>query len=318
MSLAYPVNCSVGGCASVTLVDAPTLATHHTAAHATIPIADYQQQLAKGKAPVPGAPPRADQAPLETAFARFGLTETRFRSVKEHETTSGGFYGPADIAAMGTHLADVLGYQVHMERLVLDLLILILEHRGTEDVESLGGFELYANDESQHQFWSWEKFKTQVGPFFKNRGQKFTFRRFIPGLEPVFWQLWIDPGVEALRPLREEGTPASREWRLTDGGAVEPYVIVPGLFNSHLTEAEWEIRRLSRSAVNLDKEKGSMQVYSGISNAREVDEAADMERAAKLAAKRARLIQAAGATGSQAASWARRMDEQSKLNELKL
>jgi hypothetical protein len=265
--------------------------------HSSVTAATYRASVAASGSGVPKSMGKAKQAPVATAMARFGFTKARFQAVGEHDTTSGGFYGPKEIAALMEYLGELLGFAVHGERLILDLLVLILNHKATDDVKDLGGFDIYANDESSHEFCTWESFKQKCIPFFRDRGQKFTFRKFIPGLNSVFRELWLDVDVRALDLIRNEGTQASREFRMPDGSPVAAYVLVPGLFDNYLSNEEWEMRRIARAAVNLDKGGTEVQVYSGVNKADEVDDAVESEKRSKELARRRKLWMGASGPG---------------------
>jgi hypothetical protein len=259
----YPVVCSSGHPDPVTITDDSSLISHHTSEHATVPIGDYRASLSStSAAPAGNLPP--PRPPLPTSIlGRFGLLMTGFTDVQPNELNSGGLLTPTQVADFFIALGEEAeGISVNQYHFLLDLFILILHHAATDDVGNLGGTTLRDNITGRAVYRTWVQVQGLGSRFFAPLNLSFTFRRLSRSLDSLFWALWTNPEVKALDDLRQNGTPRSRLFKTKDHSPVAPYVVVPGLFDAHLTPEEVNIRRIYNKVVNLDKTGGGVS-YTG-------------------------------------------------------
>lgn len=298
MGLNYPLQCQL--CTPpVDLTDDAATVSHHTSEHSSLKITDFRAQLVAVQKQTPQPPKVRTRAHLSN-LARFGLTAAALHDIKDSETGLSSVLGPKEVDLLAKHLEGVVGFAPSKDRLILDLFLFILEHGATDGVEDLGGLFIYKSDGSESEYMTWKTLKDEFTSCLRPHGIKFTFRRFVSGLDGVFAEMWDDPEIHALDEVRANGTARSRDFRLAGGAPCPAYVVVAGLFNNRLTQAEWDARKIYRVTANVNKPStGGETEYTGLSGAVDADNEVDHQAARKMALRRAKLWEGAG--GSPAA-----------------
>jgi hypothetical protein len=267
----YPLTCTL--CKPpVVLQNDPELVTHHTSEHSSIKIADYKSALnSAGKPPPPPDPPKSK--PRKDPISDFGFTLEDFKTVKLSSISSGGKITKEAISSCMVELGDSLDPKITVNepRFIIEFFRLCLEHAATDKPEGLGGLELWDRESSLRHYITWDFFQNFATKYFKLLGFTYTNRRLMDTYEPVFWSLWSNPEIDSLNDLREEGTPRSREWRHENGDPVAAYVVVPGLFNNHLTKREILVRKAYRKAAGLDTAGSNVTHYLGLNGSDAVE-----------------------------------------------
>lgn len=251
----FPATCPVAACNKV--LDDPTgLLTHHTSEHTSIDMVTYKGMFTATDAPIVN-PVNNTVAYVQpkSVIARAGMTISNFKNIRSGEVTSNALI---TFQANANFLLE-LGAKFNCpdpshERLQTDLFIFILDHAGTDDVEGLGGTTLMSNDGTAKKHITWVQYQEAAKEYFDlEYGIKFTFRRYIPSFENLWWELWNMDDLEALDDVKQFGTRRSRKWQQS-GEPVEPYVLVPDLFNNHLTARERKVRQLYNEAAEVEKQ----------------------------------------------------------------
>lgn len=218
-------------------------------------------------------------------MARYGLTSANFRNISAKNTKSAGTYNDEDWDVFLIYLTELHGFEISAEALLLDIFILLLENGGTDKVQGLNGTTLISNDGIGSKWISWVTFKDQATSFWKRRNTQFTFRRFIKTFDELFYTLWQDGEITALDNIRQNGTDRSRQWTFPNGEAVPAYVVVPHLFDRHLSEEERAVRKIYNASIKLGQNEDGDVEYTGLDENGAVEDAitaARMKRQARL------------------------------------
>lgn len=255
----FPALCAIGHDAKE-LADDIALVSHHRSAHSTTPLPDYKALLAPnplGTVPTggPRTTPKPAAAPAtkshENEYAEWGITETQMQEIDPDDVNSGGRYTKHEWADFMRELQTKHNVEVNGAKLILDLLVFVLVHKGTDKVGGLGDLNLHAADGTTEVTISWQTFKEDATEFWATRNKQFTMRRFIPTFQKLWWKMWNNPKIKALDDLRQEGTTSSRSIRI-DGKSVPAWVVVVGLWDHHLDEAQLDARNTYIETTSRD------------------------------------------------------------------
>ncbi|RYO87575.1 hypothetical protein DL762_004221 [Monosporascus cannonballus] len=237
---------------------AADLFTHHSSEHKAIDMDTYKGMFTDTARRVTNPSNTVDYVQPKLLISRAGMTVSNFKNIRSTEVTSNSLITFQAAANFLLELGAKFGcLDPSHERLQIDLFILILNHAGTDDVEGLGSTTLMSNDGTAKKTITWVQFQEAAKEYFDGElGIKFTFRRCIPSFERLWWELWNMDDLEALDDVKQFGTRRSRRWQQS-GEPVEPYVLVPDLFDDHLTARERKVRLLYNEIVELEKEAGA-------------------------------------------------------------
>lgn len=263
--LSFPLTCSLGHPA-LTLGSYSDLATHHSSAHDSVPIADYTGQLqnsAGGSSDGPRPPPPAT---LSNPLAAWGLNRSSFTLYTSSDVSSGSELSNQLIRDFLVQFGrdQDPAFTIDVAAFLLEFFLYCLYNAATNDSSPTGGFYLRESAGSRTAYVRWSAVFAAATDFFDPLGYVFTPRRMMRTCDPVFWVLWNDTEVKALDRVRTEGTPLSRQWRLTNGKHPPAYVVVPQLFTAHLTTEEHKCRKQHQFTITKLSGSSSTIDYDGL------------------------------------------------------
>lgn len=267
----FPAQCVVGGHPARRLNDETELITHYTSEHPGMALADYRLALEFADLPPEPSDPDQKLLPVTSQYARFGLLPKKLHKIAPEETYSGGDLSAKQLTELLEHIGSTRDITIDPHHFFLDLFIFILRYGATEDASGLGYFTLRDTNSPATVDIHTNVFLSEGEEYFTPKNILFTYRRFVYALDGLFWELWNDPKLTALDQIKRQGTARSRNWKLDNGRAPPAYVLVPGLFDTHLTPSEWECRKRYREAAQLEKDRTEGTDYKGQSGKRDVE-----------------------------------------------
>jgi hypothetical protein len=259
--ISFPVTCALGHPIQ-TLNGYDDLATHHASAHEAIPISDYTAQLRSSTGGALDAPAPPPPAVLSNPLASWGLNRSSFTPYTPADVSSGSELSAQQIRDFLIHYGKNQdpAFTIDVAAFILEFFLYVLYNAATNDATPTGGFTLREQAGSRTLYVKWSAFFAAARDYFDPMGYVFTPRRAMRTCDPLFWVLWNDREIKALDRVRTEGTPLSRQWRLSNGKHPQAYVVVPQLFTVHLTDEEhlcrkkhqYTITKLSGSTSTID------------------------------------------------------------------
>jgi hypothetical protein len=279
-NLKFPITCGIGH-DSKQIKDLTDLISHHSSAHSSLELNEYQNLLDTNPdgattTGAPRKPPTTQVAPpikiSGNETAKWGMTKQQFRDVDADSLASGARYSVHEWNSFLQLLGKKANIIVNGAKVALDLLVFILEHRATEDVDDLGSISLQSYDGTTESVMTWSAFKAAGKENWSNTGKLFTFRRFIPTFNKLWSEQWTDPEVGALDEVRMNGTKHSRKYTI-NSQPVPAWLVVEGLmFKDSLTPEEAAVRNSAIDNAKRDKDRsgtsGSRIGYVGDNSAK--------------------------------------------------
>jgi len=263
--LTYPVTCRLNH-APQSIANAADLATHHASEHEAVSMSDYQAQLSGGGSGAPDAPAPPPPPSFTNPLSAWGLNRSSFTSFTSSDVSSGSELSIQLALEFLLHFGrdQDPAFTVDVSSFLLDFFLYCLYNAATNDSTPTGGFQLREQAGPTKVYTKWVTVFSAARDFFDPLGYVFTPRRLMRTCDPLFWNLWQDVDVKALDRVRKEGTPISRQWRLPNGKHPPAYVLVPQLFNAHLTLDEHTCRK--RHQYTVTKLSGSTAdvAYDGL------------------------------------------------------
>lgn len=155
-------------------------------------------------------------------------------------------------------------FTIDVAAFLLEFFLYCLYNAATNDSSPTGGFYLRESAGSRTAYVKWSAVFAAATDFFDPLGYVFTPRRMMRTCDPLFWSLWNDREIKALDRVRTEGTPLSRQWRLSNGKHPPAYVVVPQLFTAHLTAEEHKCRKQHQYTVTKLSGTSAVIDYDGL------------------------------------------------------
>lgn len=254
--LTFPGTCSYNH-AAASIADKAVWATHLNSAHPN----DLPRMVARAFIPDAASQVMSVLGPTNLSpMASMGITEQKLRAMPKGFVVAGNALTVEMVNAMIVHIGEMLPKPMLIDpsTFAINFLVTILHTAGSAKASMQGPLVLQNLQNDEVCQTTWEVFHSLATKHCKSRSITYYPRSLFRTIDHILWDIWCGE-YPAIATYKEHGTPMSRAWVDASGQSVPAWVVIPDLFNSHLTPEWREVREAVIAKANLSNGSGRVE-----------------------------------------------------------